>query len=259
LSDSSKRLGYGGSAEIDGEQVLITSGGFDTAKAPSYLEALDITRNADSRSRMQHADGTWGFTGSVSLDVTDAFMNVLQVTKLLDRGYTFDVGIHDGESAQEMSDCLVSSLTLQGAPGGLINASLSFIGPTIPIVSVGVANAFKRDDVPHGYWYSGNTDVESWTFTMNQAVTPVYLNNAGEEPKYLKYGLVDYQLSVVTYEQLQTHSVINIVTRAFTLTGNTTSEGYQFNGPDDVSRYSHTLDTAASIAIGSGDTIITQS
>jgi hypothetical protein len=255
--DDTKRLGYGGSAEVAGQQVLITSGGFSTAEAPSYLEPWSIPPSQVSRSRILHADGTKVYTGQLSLDVTDRFLSVLTTSTLMARRYKFDVGIDDGESAEEMADCFLTSMSLSGAPGGLVTASLSFISANAPQPSITVANAFIRDDEPLGYWYSGNTDVRDWTLTMNQVATPVYRNENGMDPRYIKVGLVDYSLSVTTFDAVIAHSTINIKTRTFTLTGATTSSEYSFAGVTDIGTYRHTFETAAAAASGSGGIIIT--
>jgi len=255
--DDTKRLGYGGSAEIASKQVLITSGGFATAEAPSYLEPWSIPPSQVSRSRILHADGTEAYTGELSLDVTDNFLDVLTTSTLMGRRYQFDVGINDGEDAEVMSDCFLTSMSLSGAPGGLVTASLSFISASEAQSSIGVANDFIRDDEPLGYWYSGNTDVREWTLTMNQAAEPAYRNENSKAPRYIKVGLVDYSLSVTTFDAIVAHSTINIKTRTFTLTGVTTSSGYSFAGVTDLGVYQHTFDTAAAAASGSGGSIIT--
>jgi hypothetical protein len=254
--DDTRRLGYGGSGEVAGQQVLITSGSFSTAEAPSFLEPWSIPPSTTSRSRVLHADGTEAYTGEMSLDVTDRFLNVLTTSTLLSRYYQFDVGIDDGEDAEEMADCFLTSISLAGAPGGLVTASLSFVSASEPQGSITVANAFIRDDEPLGYWYSGNTDVRDWTFTMNQAATPMYRNANTMAPRYIKVGLVDYSLAVTTFDAVIAHNIINIKTRTFTLTGVTTSSGYAFAGVTDLGTYTHTFETAASAAGGSGGIII---
>jgi len=258
MTDDAKRLGYGGSGEVDGEQVLITSGAFNKAATPSFLEPLDIPPNTDSRSRVLHADGIESYSGDISFDLTVAAMSVLSLTKLLKRGYVFNVGIDDGEDAYLMEDCLLSSLTLSGAAGGLLSASLSFMSANEAQASIAVANDFVRDtDPPYGYWYSGNTDVRDWTFTMNQALTPMYVNRDEVVPRYLKHGMIDFSLGVTTYEQVHAHSTINIATAAFTLTGVTAGSGYSYGGVTELGTYSHQFETAANITVGSGGTIIT--
>ena len=241
-----KLLGYGGSAEIAGQQVLITSGGFATAGSPSYLEPWDIPPSAVSRSRVKHADGVASYTGELSLDVTDRFLTVLTKTTLLGRRYQFNVGIDDGDKAEAMAGCFLTSISLSGAPGGLVSASLSFISANERQPSISVANAFLRDDEPLGYWYSGNTDVRDWAFTMNQAATPMYTNQNTMAPRYIKVGFVDYSLAVTTYDAVIAHNSISIKTNGFTLTGGTTEDGYAFSGVTDLGNYRHTFETAAS-------------
>ena len=91
---------------------------------------------------------------------------------------------------------------------------------------------------------------------MNQMATPLYRNENSTSPRYIKVGLVDYTLSVTTFDAVIAHNVINIKTRTFTLTGVTTSSGYNFAGVTDLGTYLHTFETAASAAAGSGGTII---
>lgn len=257
MADDTKRLGYGGSAEIDGEQVLITSGGFNSATSISYLQMLDLQPVTDSRSKVKHADGATAYSGELSLDVTDSFLNILTTSRILSRGYMFKVGIDDGEDGQELDNCLITSLSLQGTFGGLVTCSISFVSAEAPTSSASVANAFIGDAEPLGYWYSGNTDVREWSFSMNQDVQPVYTNENTPIPRYLKIGLFDFNLGVTTYEQVINTSVINIATRTFTLTGDSASEGFQFAGVTDLGLYTNAFETAASISVGSGGTIIT--
>jgi len=255
-TDITKRLGYGASAVVDGVQVLVTAGGFDVAKTPSYVEPLDVPPSNISRSRVVHADGVEAYTGNVSFDVTPAFLTVLTTSKLLSRAYSFTVGLDDGEDAQDMDDCYVTSLTVSGAAGGLLSASVAFASADEPAASSSVLNAFIRDQTVYGYWYSGNTDVRDWTLTMNQAVAPMYTNQNVATPRYMKVGLVDYSLAVTTYDQLRAHDTINIATASFQIRGDTTSEGFQFVGVTDLGNYLHTFESGARATVGSGDTII---
>jgi hypothetical protein len=259
--NDAKRLGYGGSAEIDGIQVLITSGNMDTASAVSYLEPYDaLPTAAESRSKVEHADGTESYTASISFDVTTNFLTILTTTKLFARGYKFDVGIHDGESAQVMTDCYVQSLTLSGGAEGIVTASLTAVSANAPVPSLSVKNAYIREsrsalplnNVPLGYWYSGNTDVRDWSLSMNQNASPVYTNQDVVSPRYIKFGLIDFNLSVTTYESVLGTSSITIATNGFTLTGNTSAEGFAFGGTTDLGNYTHVFETSAAIGFSSG-------
>lgn len=251
-----KRLGYGGSASIAGQQVLVTSASFMKEISPSYLEPWSIPASSTSRSRVLHADGVSSYSGSLSLDVTDNFLSVLDTSTLLSRRYSFSVGIHDGEEGYKMDNCYVTSLSLNGATGGLITASLSFVSAEPWESSLTVPNDFIRDDEPVGYWYSGNTDVREWSFTMNQNATPMYGNENSPSPKYIKVGMVNYGLQVLTFDSIVSHSAISIKTSSFTLTGVTTSEEYSFVGVNDFGNYRHSFETAANATTGSGGIII---
>jgi len=257
MAITTKKLGYGGSGEVDGQQVLITSGSFDKAVTVSYINALSIPPAVQSRSRIKHADGIEAYSGSLSFDVTQAALSIFTTSKVLGRYYSFAVGIYDGEDKYRMSNCRVTSLTLSGSAGGLISCSLSFVAAS-EHSGGSVLSAFIRDtNPPLGYWWSGATDVRDWTFTMNQDAQPVYSNENVTEPKYIKVGLVDYSLQVTTYEQVHQYAAITVATKAFSITGNTVAEGYTFNGPTDLGMYSHSFESAASAGAGSGDTVIT--
>jgi len=254
MTGDGKTLGYGGSAVVDGLQVLITSGNFDSAFAISYLQPLDIVPSSISRSRVKHADGTAAYTGSISFDVTEASIAMMSLSRLLDRHYTFGLAIDDGESGFQMTGCKLTSLSMSGAPGGLITASVSAMSTNGKSVATPL-NAYMFD-TPAGYWWSGGTDIRDWSFTMNQAVTPMYRNKNEIDPRYLKVGTVDYTLTVTTYSVGISSSLINIVTATFSLTGDTTSRGYSFGGQNELGMYTHTFETAAAASAGSGGIII---
>lgn len=252
-----RKLGYAGAGYVDGTQVLVTSHNFEKAVSKSFIEAYSLPNSITSRSKMLHADGTVQYTGSIGFDVTADAMSILTVSKLLARNYTFQVKIHDGEAAYEMNDCKASSVALSGATGGLIACSLSFMGPTDWSAASTAAPDFIRDsDTPYGYWYSGNTDVISWSLSYNQDLAPRYGNEDSVEPLYVRGGLISYTLQVETYS-VQLHGSVTIATSTFTLTGTTTAKGYNFGGPTSLGTYTHTFETAASAASGSDGVIIT--
>ena len=273
MTDFTKRLGYGGSALVDGVQVLITGGSMQQEDSPSFLEMLDIKPTMTTRSRILHADGVSAYTGSISYDVTEKAMPSFSTGQLFKRRYQFDVGICDGTGGDAstdvkwtMKDCYLTNLTLTGAPGGLINASLAYMAKDVKDSSPSVTNAYILDDYygaspvtvnqPLGYWWSGGPDIKEWTFTMNQAVTPMYLNQNVMKPQYLLVGLIDFSLEVTLY-MAGTPSTIAIHTSSFTLTGVSTTQGYSFNGVTDLGMYSHTFVTAANAASGASGVIIT--
>lgn len=261
MTTYAKKLGYAGSAEIDGVQTLITSGNFDSSQTPSFLNALDIPATTGQRGRILHADGIKAYNGSVSFDISPMSMALFTTARLLCRRYPFTVGIHDGEDHQTMASCYANSVNLSAAVGGLISASISFMGPSAPNPSTAVDNAYTGfvtgapDPVPTGYWYSGNVNVRDWTLSMSQDVFPVYGNTSSMNPLYLKVGLVSYSLQVTTYEQLYAYTSIGISTSSFSLVGSTSASGYSFGGQTDLGHYTHTFETAAAVTFASDEIV----
>ena len=260
MTDVSRKLGYGGSATVDGTQLLITSGSYSSASATSFLQMVDTPPATSQRNRVIHADGTRSYTGSLAFDVTEDAMGLFTAGTLFGRWYDFDVGIYDGNSGYSMSDCKVSNLSLTGAVGGLLNASLSFLGKT-GFQSDSVTADFIRDDKLVAYWWSGAKSplkAKSWTLTMTQESTPVYCNIDDMEPLYLRVGLVEYSLEVESYTPMGvgTSNVIYIETKTFTLTGTTSEEGFQYNGVTDLGTYRYAFSTGTATGDSSG-TVLT--
>lgn len=269
---TAKILGYGGSAEVIapsggpvGVQVLITSGSYSSSLAQSWLQMVATPPvNTQAANKVLHGDGVNAYTGSLSFDVTKAAMDLFSVTKLLQRWYNFDVGIHDGNVSYVMTNCKINSLSITGAAGGLVSASISFVA--IDAFAAGtVDNAFIRDDVDDGYligyWWSGaraGLKAKSWTLTMTQDVQPVYGNLNSAEPLYLKAGLVEYGLEVESYTELVADSdVVYISTETFTLKGTTSEKSFQYNGVTDLGTYRYVFGTGAVTTYASDDPVIT--
>ena len=249
---------------MDGIQVLITSGSMDDSLSPSFLEYWDIEPTGGatgSRSRVLHADGTATYTASINFDVTEKALPLFGTTRLLERYKEFDVGIHDGENHHTLKKCRVTSLSLSAAPGGLIAASLSVIA-RLTNDGAAVANNYILNydsdptNQPQGYWWSGATDVRDWTFTYNQDVAPVFLNEDTTDARYSRVGLIAYSLTTTTYSEIS-HNTINVMTDSFSITGVATGNGYTYNGPTDLGMYSHTFESAADATVGSDDIVIT--
>jgi hypothetical protein len=244
-----KRLGYGGSATVDGHQVLITSGSFSEATSISYLNMISTPPSSAMAGRVKHADGTREYTGSLAFDIYDDTMSLFVTPAgLLERYYSFDVGIHDGEQNWKMKGCKLTSLIISGAADGLLNAQLSFIAKAGEAIE-SVTNAFIRDTaIPFGYWYSGtgtSDDIVNWSLTMNQEAQLIYKNENLVDPAYIKVGLVNYVLSVTSYKALTAPATINIATKSFTLTGETTGRGFAYGGLTNLGTYNYTFETSS--------------
>jgi len=250
-------LGYGGSAVVDGVQVLVTSGNFSRDRTISYMNMVNVPPNHESRTRVAFAYGTHVVNGSVGFDVTSSFMSKLATDEFLRRRHQFNVGLHDGIDGYVLENCYMTSLSISGAVGGLITLSLSFISAET-WSSGSVAHDFIRDQVPFGYWQSGNTDVREWTLSVNQDVQPVYVNEDEVLPRYLKVGLWDASLEVTTLDQIREHDDIEISTKTFTIKGNTANSGYNYGGQTDLGTYTHRFDSGTELgsALDSDNAII---
>jgi len=270
--------GFAGFALINGVQVLMTSGGFNSTNAVSYLEPLDLAPPDTSgptyysRSRIVHASGTAAYGGNLSFDLTEDFLDTVTLSGLLRRGFQFDVKISDGVNTPRlMEDCYWTSLEISGSANGLISCNMSFVSANADAADAG-GGAYYRDgtevdgDIPLGYWYSGSStsgvEVRDWVLSMQQPVTPVYTNKvdvmsvAQVAPTYMRVGLWTFELSVTTYDELEPLAAISIKGVNFTITGNTVSSGYNFNGTTDLGTFSHTFESGAAATSGSSGTVI---
>jgi hypothetical protein len=255
-----KLLGYGGSASVAGAQVLVTSGSFDEARTVSYLDMINTPQSSNMVGRVQHADGVSAYSGSLSFDVHEGSMNIFSTSSgLLKRFYEFDVGINDGVYDWKMSKCKVSSISLAGSVGGLVTANLSFMAKSGRVVG-STPNAFLRDAILIGYWYTGtgaSDNVKDWNLTMSQDVSLEYSNEDTMEPDYIKVGGVSYTMNVTGYTDLFPGGIsqsISIGTSSFTLTGRPVGRGFSFGGITDVGSYSYTFETSSQD--GSSDALV---
>lgn len=265
--------GFAGFALINGVQVLMTSGGFNTTNAVSYLEPLDLAPPDTSgptyysRSRIVHASGTAAYGGNISFDLTEEFLDTITLSNLVRRGYQFDVKISDGVNTPRlMEDCYWTSLEISGAANGLISCNMSFVSANADATDAGGGDYYRDDYPPLGYWYSGNSsagvEVRDWNLVMQQPVTPVYTNKADVmsvaqvAPTYMRVGLWTFALNVTTYDELEPLAAIAIKGVNFTITGNTISSGYSFNGTTDLGTFSHSFESGAAATSGSSGTII---
>jgi len=261
MTDTAKRLGYGGSGVVDDVQVLVTAAGLNEAISRPYGNMVEMPPTTQSESRVLLADGTSAFTGTIGFDVTQECMSLFNTSRLFQRRYGFGIGYNDGEDEWVLRHdgstyfCFANSIALNGAPGGFVQASIS-VTANRPIVSDTVPNDFIRDQTLLGYWWSGNTDVCEWDLTISQNVVPVYVNQDTLNPRYLRVGAWDVTLNVTTLEQLQAHSSVSIFTSTFILIGETTAKGYNFGGQTELGTYTHTFDANATFAGGGSNAVI---
>lgn len=240
--------GYQGIGRIAGEDVLITTGGFQTGKNVSYISTSLFNATTNSKSKKRHMDGIHEFSGSIGFELTDGLTSSLfGSTGLLSRGFIFDVIIFDGVEAYEMTDCLAASVSISAAPGGNIGCDVSFVSTTPFSSTTNPSSDNYLSDVneplnkPIAYWYSGNTDVREWGLSFSQDLTPVYANEDSTNPKYFKVGEIEYTLDVTTFNDIEEHDNVEIHVNNYTISGDTVSEGYNYEGAGSRGSYTHSF------------------
>lgn len=260
-----KELGVAGYGTINNVPVFMTSGSVSKEHNISYINPISMPPpngwlGAEYRTKVKYSDGTKLVTGSIAFDLNLRALSLVSKNSLLRRGYKFNIEIYDGNDGFIIPECYAQSFSVSGGVGGLISGNLSFVTAKDWKKSGGNNRTYIKDEPPLGYWTSGNTNVRDWSFEFSQDTNPVYLNAmAGENdswPRYIKIGATNFVLTVTTLEQIFQHDTIAISSAYFTLIGNTRSEGYNFSGIEELSTYTHTFETAASLTGGSDDEVI---
>jgi len=210
------------------------------------------------RTRISHADGVINVTGNVSFDLTNGLLAIMTTNKLLSRRYMIDFEIWDGNKGTKLEDCYITSISISGAPAGVMNGSIALMTASTPIEITEEPTWLEfmlREEnyQPWGYWYSGRPNIREWTFTFNQEVSPIYSNQNTMYPRYLRVGMLDCNLEVTTYEQFYEYDQVQILTTNFKIVGKTNAKGYSFNGPTDLGMFRHTFESGVDATIGSDD------
>jgi len=272
--------GFAGAAFINGTQVLLTSGNATLDNTQTFVTLMDIMPDIQHRTKVLYAPGTTVINGSLAWDAKADAMNLITTNGgLLQRGFYFTVAMWTGNNSTPYVGKLiprayVTSLTLQGAAGGLISANLSFISGNVISGGSNVWNDWpgggnyistrseNSASIPYGYWFSGNSHipVRDWTLSYNQEVSPVFSNENVSVPRYMKCSTIEATLDVTTMRQIALDenyyqkvtnyiapefSRVVIATKDFEIQGVTKTEGFAFNGPTDAGTYSYSFTSAA--------------
>ena len=241
--------GFSGGGQIDGSTVFVTSGSVNTIETPSYLEAVSLPRTG-MRGRIIHADGTKAYEASISFELYSGSKGLLSPTGLLERGKAHSFGMSDGYNEVKNSGGFVTSVSFSAASGGIISGNVSLVFPGQFTFS-GVSTPFLGDEIPMGYWTSGGGKIADWNLSMSQDATPMYANKDETDPHYIKIGLVSYELTVTSYEEIKsgvqtmTNTQINIGTQEVTLTGSITSTGFDMSGGNSLGVYKYTFQSGS--------------
>lgn len=251
------RLGYGGLVILNGASILATSGSMENNVTPAYTSGYNMPNDTSSRSRILHSDGTVTHTGSVGFDLTTSGLSAIR--DLMTRNHRFGVTMYDGQFGMSMTNCAVESISMSGAPAGLISASVNFSSDTPAnklnsSFSINCRDCFIGEIIP--YWWSGNSYVREWTLTFNQSVAPRFANLnkysaslqsegiLASSPLYLFVGEIDVRLDFTTFCPLVTDTV-HVSTDSFQIVGRTTGSGYTLSGQNELPTYKYSISSHA--------------
>lgn len=207
-------LGYRGVSTINGTNVLANSGSMENTVSTSYLSGYDMA-GTDLKSRIYHAAGTVVHTGSLSFDLTGNAVSTIKNILRNPRATRFTVNMFGNDSGWSMSDCVANSISLSGAPNGLVSGSLSFMSDSPP-VNYSASESDLRDTFSAGlvpYWHTGASLVRDWSLNFSMNVAPKFCNGdtaksyglygiKAHSPKYLFLGECQYDLSFSAFKKL---------------------------------------------------------
>lgn len=243
-------LGYGGGAKIDGTNVLITGGSLSSSMTVPLITALKSPIGASNVYNVVTGSALYTFTGSVNFDFTIPAVNGFITNTFLKRNHEFNINISDGHKHYKMEKCKWSSFSVNASPGSLVSGSISFTATngTYTVLQDGVAPDYIFNDSNPllSYWYTGETEVESFTLSLSQSLTPVFLNGNQTNACYIRAGVLDASLQVSSWESWLTHTSIKIASKTVAFSKNyMESKGFSYGGATATGTHSYTVKVAA--------------
>lgn len=213
-------IGYGGYGKISihrlsGEllrEVIIHITGATVSL--NFNRPMETTYNAppnqESRAQIPLGVGTCLMTGTINFDFSQNSINGLIQEDFLCRNNRFNIYMCDGRVAYTITDCSWSSFSINASPQSLVTGSIAFTALNKnnngepyayidkQVIDNSIGNYFKDELV--AYWEAGANDVESFALTLNQEITPVYLNNKFIMPSYLRSGALSISANIVSWK-----------------------------------------------------------
>lgn len=239
-------LGYGGNATIDGHYVLVTSGGLSKALNMPFVTPYDTPVGEENRTKVKMGDGVYSYSGNLSFDMSlDAVENLISNSFLV-RNNEFDVLIGDGHKGYSISKCKFDSVSFSASVGALFTGTVSFQSTDDFTKNMGgPAKKYMFDDELSNqlvkYWHTGAVGVESFTVSISQSITPVYLNVDDQDPQYLRAGLWDLTFEISAWDDWYEHQTLKLGKRRINiLTGESTAWNYNYGGQNETGSHSHT-------------------
>ena len=203
--------------------VLMTAGEVSTARTPILQTMASIREIDDSGSvvKVLMADGVEAINGSISFDCNRTYMQSFLewVFESRKESFTAYIGTEDFQYLK-LPSCMWSSIAITASEGSLLSCSISFmsnqkaskVSPSFQHFT----EIYKSSNlIP--YWQTGallDNDilrVSSWTLTVNQNLTPQYMNTKNFDlPAYFRAANWEFQLSVQTLVDTQEYNKIQI-------------------------------------------------
>ena len=97
------------------------------------------------------------------------------------------------------------------------------------------------------YWQTGESDVEAFTLTITQALTPVHLNASPESeinslPQYIRSGALEVTLEINAFESWLDHQEVAIGPKRLQIVnGSRDNENYNYGGQNETGSHIYTF------------------
>jgi len=245
--------------------VLMTGGEVSRTRTPSVetMASIGEVDSNQSRVKVLLADGVQAISGSISFTCDKHYMQSLleYIFTKRKRSLSLYIGT-ENFSYIKVASCNWTSISITCGEGALLACSISVLGnkdfEEIHPTSAFFNEIFKNSNIIP-YWQTGvlkDNDIlkiTSWTLTINQAVTPAYLNTADLDlPAYLRIGNWDFLIDAQMLTELKDYNKIQIgVTEALNPIILTATEfvnmnaAISFGGIDAMGSYSLGMELVA--------------
>lgn len=214
-------LGYAGYGKIGESNVRILSGNvmrtLQIPTAGSFYSGTDTLNyssgTSDSSgsssipiSKIRLGYGVYSFNGSITLEITKAWLQGFLTSNLFQRTHSFNLTMNDGEQKLTLNGNVWNSISFNYAAQQIPTCSISFQSyngknEDLQITSESPTQKTAPSDFVN-YWESGisGMECENFNLTFNRQVAPVYLNGSGKVPSYIKAGLTEMNVSATCYD-----------------------------------------------------------
>lgn len=203
--------------------VLMNGGEVSRSRTPSVELMASIGDIDDEKSRVKVllADGVQIVNGSISFTCDKSYMQSLLefIFYKRKRSLTLYIGT-ENFSYIKLASCKWTSISLTCSEGALLECSISVVANR-DFEEEHPDTAFFEEIYKNNqlipYWQTGALEdndvlqVTTWTLTINQTVTPAYLNTEDLDlPAYLRVSNWEFQLNAQMLTKTQDYNKIQI-------------------------------------------------